>query len=185
MGKNYMIRIIPQFVVTVSDHKCKNLSFSHLGSKTAKKKIKQKTKYNSLIKATFTQKDKNGNLKKKYFDGNLIYTSKNSPLKPNGFPHNYNSSSGKNISEISSLNEKKFFISNKRSLRHENGKFQDPHIVKTLKKEPYYNDHISNNDFFVSLEIPKHSWLTRSMPPAPNRFNIMPGHHWDGVNRTT
>merc|ERR1712232_529552 len=138
----------------------------------------------SLIKATFTQKDKNENKRKESFNGKSIYTSKNFLFKPNGFPHNYNSPSRKNISEIPSLNKKNSFISNKWSSRHENGKFQDLHIVKTLKKEFYYDDHISNNDFSVSLEIPKHSWLTRSMPPAPNRFNIMPGHHWDGVNRT-
>lgn len=38
--------------------------------------------------------------------------------------------------------------------------------------------------FKVPQEVPKHSWLKRGVVPAGNRYNIRPGRHWDGVDRS-
>jgi len=36
----------------------------------------------------------------------------------------------------------------------------------------------------VPQEIPSHSWIRRGAAPLSNRYNIRPGRHWDGVDRS-
>jgi pre-mRNA-splicing factor CWC26 len=38
--------------------------------------------------------------------------------------------------------------------------------------------------FKIPQEVPAYSWLKRGVAAAANRYNIRPGRHWDGVNRS-
>lgn len=38
--------------------------------------------------------------------------------------------------------------------------------------------------FSVPQAVPEHSWLRRGVAALPNRHNIKPGRHWDGVHRS-
>ena len=37
----------------------------------------------------------------------------------------------------------------------------------------------------IPQEVPPHSWLKRGAADPGNRYNLRPGRHWDGVNRST
>lgn len=42
----------------------------------------------------------------------------------------------------------------------------------------------AGSGFAVPQGVPEHSWLRRGVQPLPNRYNLRPGRHWDGVHRS-
>ncbi|KAG2482577.1 hypothetical protein HYH03_018501 [Edaphochlamys debaryana] len=50
--------------------------------------------------------------------------------------------------------------------------------------ERYDSERLGKSGFKVPQEVPPHSWLKRGVAAPANRYNMRPGRHWDGVNRS-
>lgn len=50
--------------------------------------------------------------------------------------------------------------------------------------ERYGPSALEKSGFNIPQEVPPHSWLKRGVADPGNRYNIRPGRHWDGVNRS-
>lgn len=49
---------------------------------------------------------------------------------------------------------------------------------------PEMRERLLKQGFRIPQEVPAHSWLKRGIGPPPNRFDIRPGRHWDGRDRS-
>ncbi|KAI4973628.1 hypothetical protein ZWY2020_041409 [Hordeum vulgare] len=60
----------------------------------------------------------------------------------------------------------------------------DPELDSMLKNRLRWGDPMAHVVKVVPQNVSPHSWLEHGVDPPPNRYDIKPGHPWDGVDHS-